>query len=191
MYENELYHHGRLGQKWGILNGPPYPLSETTFSSQSPKQELNDKVNVYKKGTIVGHVNEYNKNYPVYLYTNQKDRDFYKNRLNDKEEHIFQVRKDIKVPSNASQQIMELYRYTKDKDCLNDPWEYWKDNINQGGQIYEGFIKHMKIKGYDGFIDIRNYGMADDPILVFEPKKMLRELKTDSRRRIQNGKNKR
>lgn len=23
---NELYHHGILGQKWGIQNGPPYPL---------------------------------------------------------------------------------------------------------------------------------------------------------------------
>lgn len=27
MCNNELYHHGRLGQKWGQRNGPPYPLS--------------------------------------------------------------------------------------------------------------------------------------------------------------------
>lgn len=27
MYYNELYHHGRLGQKKGVRNGPPYPLS--------------------------------------------------------------------------------------------------------------------------------------------------------------------
>ena len=26
MYENELYHHGILGQRWGVRNGPPYPL---------------------------------------------------------------------------------------------------------------------------------------------------------------------
>lgn len=27
---NELYHHGRLNQKWGVRNGPPYPLSRAT-----------------------------------------------------------------------------------------------------------------------------------------------------------------
>ena len=27
-YPNELYHHGVTGQKWGVRNGPPYPLYE-------------------------------------------------------------------------------------------------------------------------------------------------------------------
>ena len=26
-YPNELYHHGVEGQKWGVRNGPPYPLN--------------------------------------------------------------------------------------------------------------------------------------------------------------------
>lgn len=30
--KNELYHHGILGQKWGIQNGPPYPLDHTSSS---------------------------------------------------------------------------------------------------------------------------------------------------------------
>lgn len=25
-WREELYHHGILGQKWGVQNGPPYPL---------------------------------------------------------------------------------------------------------------------------------------------------------------------
>lgn len=29
-YNNELYHHGRLNQRWGVKNGPPYPLSRNT-----------------------------------------------------------------------------------------------------------------------------------------------------------------
>lgn len=24
----DVYHHGILGQKWGVKNGPPYPLDE-------------------------------------------------------------------------------------------------------------------------------------------------------------------
>ena len=27
---NELYHHGRLHQQWGVRNGPPYPLTRAT-----------------------------------------------------------------------------------------------------------------------------------------------------------------
>lgn len=27
----ELYHHGIKGQKWGVRNGPPYPLEKTVL----------------------------------------------------------------------------------------------------------------------------------------------------------------
>ena len=27
-WKEELYHHGIEGQKWGVRNGPPYPLDE-------------------------------------------------------------------------------------------------------------------------------------------------------------------
>lgn len=32
MKNNELYHHGRLGQRWGKKNGPPYPLDYSQLS---------------------------------------------------------------------------------------------------------------------------------------------------------------
>lgn len=28
MYNNEIYHYGVDGQKWGVKNGPPYPLDK-------------------------------------------------------------------------------------------------------------------------------------------------------------------
>ena len=32
-----LYHHGRLGQKWGRRNGPPYPLAASALSAAEKK----------------------------------------------------------------------------------------------------------------------------------------------------------
>ena len=37
-YDNELYHHGRLFQKWGVRNGPPYPLSRSAVKKAYGKK---------------------------------------------------------------------------------------------------------------------------------------------------------
>lgn len=36
-YGHELYHHGIAGQKWGVKNGPPYPLKSSDHSSAEKK----------------------------------------------------------------------------------------------------------------------------------------------------------
>ena len=33
----ELYHHGILGQKWGVQNGPPYPLDSDVSTGKRLK----------------------------------------------------------------------------------------------------------------------------------------------------------
>ena len=45
---NELYHYGILGQKWGVQNGPPYPLSKSSMSS-SEKKHYNVSAKEVKK----------------------------------------------------------------------------------------------------------------------------------------------
>lgn len=49
MSEKYLQHHGRLGQRWGVRNGPPYPLDQGTVSSAYgsgvKKYESNGKEN--------------------------------------------------------------------------------------------------------------------------------------------------
>ena len=40
---NELYHYGIKGQKWGVRNGPPYPV--TKVSTKSSAKEVNDIYN--------------------------------------------------------------------------------------------------------------------------------------------------
>lgn len=42
--ELELYHHGINGQKWGVRNGPPYPLGEGDHSAREEKAGWRDSV---------------------------------------------------------------------------------------------------------------------------------------------------
>ena len=40
---NAFLHHGIQGQKWGVKNGPPYPLDEKASSNSKSKTVNNDK----------------------------------------------------------------------------------------------------------------------------------------------------
>lgn len=65
MKKNELYHHGILNQKWGVRNGPPYPLRGGSYSESEKRaiyKERKKKNSVYnkkhfdtvlKKGTVL------------------------------------------------------------------------------------------------------------------------------------------
>lgn len=62
---NELYHHGILNQKWGVRNGPPYPLGGGDYSESEKRaiyKERKKKNSIYnkkhfdtvlKKGTVL------------------------------------------------------------------------------------------------------------------------------------------
>lgn len=65
---SSLSHHGRLGQKWGKRNGPPYPLGSANLSSaertaakkgfsESSKESGYDPIAKYKKNGTVYTVN--------------------------------------------------------------------------------------------------------------------------------------
>lgn len=48
-YRNyELYHHGILSQKWGRLNGPPYPLGRDNHSASEKKAGYKDSIGMRK-----------------------------------------------------------------------------------------------------------------------------------------------
>lgn len=45
---NSIYHHQRLGAKWGKMNGPPYPLSPADYSAAQKKAVANGDAKVAK-----------------------------------------------------------------------------------------------------------------------------------------------
>ena len=41
---NELKHHGVQGQKWGVRNGPPYPLSRQGITRKEYNNKMSSKI---------------------------------------------------------------------------------------------------------------------------------------------------
>ncbi len=114
----ELYHHGIKGQKWGVRNGPPYPLEKT----------------VLKKGTRLNSVSTYNdstkyKNRKAWMYTyNPKDKwdskvykgpfSVYKAESTNKfiYEHRYELVKDLKMPTKRERFDEFRNVYINDKE---------------------------------------------------------------------------
>lgn len=51
VYSDELCHHGIKGQKWGVKNGPPYPLDAKGQIKRV--KSLNSDLNNWKYGVLI------------------------------------------------------------------------------------------------------------------------------------------
>lgn len=52
MYNDELYHHGIFGQKWGKRNGPPYPLAPEKHSIREKRSGWRKSLNNKKEDKV-------------------------------------------------------------------------------------------------------------------------------------------
>lgn len=56
---SELSHHGKDGQKWGVMHGPPYPLDKSaTVQAKKKKKSLMTKIKDKKKGKMLRKAKE-------------------------------------------------------------------------------------------------------------------------------------
>lgn len=157
---NELYHHGRLHQRWGVKNGPPYPLSRSTVSSvygsrkakkaakkqekierkeaekraEEEKEALRkaaDKERVLREGTATEILQYANE-----LSTNEINEAV--NRINAMNKLNNLSRAELEKGWDTVDKIMK--KVGNVKDWTKTGTELWK-NIQEAFELYEGYKK--------------------------------------------------
>ena len=86
----ELYHHGIKGQKWGVQNGPPYPLDSDKSSGKrlkKDKEQLNKDIS--ESARIIS-------NKEAYYYKEFTNTDFYK-KMRKEQDQLFTKEQKEKI----------------------------------------------------------------------------------------------
>lgn len=144
---SELQHHGILGQRWGIRNGPPYPLKDRFSGAKEVLESLG--------------VNDYNDFRPpknVYDYVTKKDgeKTIAFGLAESKGENVVDLSIAVS-PSHRGQHIAEELSIEMITKALDDPnietiqWAVEKNNV--------GSRKLAEKLGFKYERDIGNYNL--------------------------------
>jgi len=162
-YQDFLVHHGRLGQKWGVKNGPPYPLQlkgksygsvmkkkltrkqtkelKKEFSRQSEKDKeetKNEKRELHSAGIHKGIFNDYlEKDKSLYRYSST-DKESLDNRrkyvsVTETDRRVYKNDAEANALSNKGKDVY-LYEYTsKERIKIARAEKFIKDAIREYG----------------------------------------------------------
>lgn len=93
-FEDFLAHHGIEGQKWGVRNGPPYPLQGVKVRSESYKlSRKGDKKRTIKRGKTTQTLS--------YDKDRIKDTEMYYAALTDRDKRFYKAMFNKKVPNDV------------------------------------------------------------------------------------------
>lgn len=150
--EEFLVHSGRKGQKWGIRNGPPYPLDPEQFSSAEKAAESarssstlyksgirrrNKHTDIISRGTkFVRQAAKNDDRYHdrKYMSVTESDIDYYRNEYGEPAEYVYEAKRDLKV-ANADAVIDYI---------VNDMLNY--NNSKEGKQLSALYGKYLMTK---------------------------------------------
>lgn len=158
MYSERLQHHGIKGQKWGVKNGPPYPLK----ISRSESRKMNKKGYTLEKGTYLyrttGNAHEGNKG-STFASFSENDKNFYNQRLcvnmlNPKADAFnmtMKLKEDLVVPSQK-ERVDSFVKYMSTGDNAKRFNAYLKDVFSDDLHLYMKASKDINKKNFMGYL---------------------------------------
>lgn len=168
---NELYHHGINGQKWGVRNGPPYPLGENDHSAREKK--ANWKLSLSNTNGSSGGSN-----------TNDIQRDLCVD--NKTAERLKTAAKILGLAAGSAACMVALGYLAENPDTVSKIIESGKNVVDSGKQMLSKGFNESKSR-YTFNLDQINSAkttMDRDPIGVFARNYRLGELDSSQ---IQNA----
>ena len=172
---NELYHHGIKGQKWGVRNGPPYPLNSNGRlgrAEQLTSQTLNKYKNQYnnlkhvkitdntsgiiytKNGKVTAMINTEKKPdgniwiQGLEVFGDNKGKGLGKELLNVAVNNLGASHLSVRKTNNIAKKLYDKYGF--ETYASDDFMYYMKYNCKNDE------IKHSGFSSYDQYIMIGN-----------------------------------
>ncbi|MEY8515334.1 hypothetical protein AALC25_00130 [Lachnospiraceae bacterium 29-84] len=169
-----LCHHGVKGQKWGVKNGPPYPIDQKVGKGKNHSKDELDKDIRVAKGTKVKHISDKAdidlRNSPIHISYKEWDNLVYKGAFATGKmiyegaksifEHTYTVTEELVSPSKKKRVdiFMELVkdnkvRATKDLETIErDNRSFGVSRKKSSKPFSKMNDKELRNEGYKTFV---------------------------------------
>lgn len=149
MYKNYLVHHGIKGQKWGVRNGPPYPIEDKVMAKGTRLKTVSPYKNPEQKGRWLYTYNAndewdakvYEGPFSVYL---KQGRNYTNLAI-----HEFETTKDLKMPTSKERQegLKQVWQNAdkkQKKQYLKEAERFKRDMMFYNWGMDKEANKHLK-----------------------------------------------